>query len=89
MCAPVENCYSNLLHDGSRGLLSLILSLIGLDVSDSCQSRHKSQSVKSRLLIKSLILDSDNLHCGAGPGVHVQDVTQRPGDSALSAEEPS
>ncbi|KAF4077525.1 hypothetical protein AMELA_G00209220 [Ameiurus melas] len=33
VCAPVENCYSNLLHDGSRGLLSLILSLIGLDIT--------------------------------------------------------
>ncbi|KAB5549000.1 hypothetical protein PHYPO_G00062180 [Pangasianodon hypophthalmus] len=33
VCAPVENCYSNLLHDGSCGLLSLILSLIGLDIT--------------------------------------------------------
>ncbi|KAA0719970.1 Helicase POLQ-like [Triplophysa tibetana] len=31
--APMEKCYSNLLHDGGRGLLSLILSLIGLKVS--------------------------------------------------------
>uniref|UniRef100_A0A4W4G1B6 Helicase C-terminal domain-containing protein n=1 Tax=Electrophorus electricus TaxID=8005 RepID=A0A4W4G1B6_ELEEL len=30
--APMETCYSNLLHDGNRGLLSLILSLIGLNV---------------------------------------------------------
>ncbi|XP_062868102.1 helicase POLQ-like [Trichomycterus rosablanca] len=33
VCAPVDNCYSNLLHDGSRGLLSLILSLIGLNIT--------------------------------------------------------
>ncbi|KAK2827372.1 hypothetical protein Q7C36_018298 [Tachysurus vachellii] len=33
VCAPVENCYSNLLHDGSHGLLSLILSLIGLEIT--------------------------------------------------------
>ncbi|XP_051537645.1 helicase POLQ-like isoform X1 [Myxocyprinus asiaticus] len=31
--APVEKCYSNLLHDGGRGLLSLILSLIGLKIT--------------------------------------------------------
>ncbi|KAL6469757.1 hypothetical protein MHYP_G00208760 [Metynnis hypsauchen] len=31
--APMEKCYSNLLHDGSKGLLSLILSLIGLNIT--------------------------------------------------------
>ncbi|XP_022522258.2 helicase POLQ-like [Astyanax mexicanus] len=33
--APMEKCYSNLLHDGSKGLLSLTLSLIGLNVTQS------------------------------------------------------
>ncbi|KAF5903707.1 helicase POLQ-like, partial [Clarias magur] len=33
VCAPVENCYSNLLHEGTHGLLSLILSLIGLNIT--------------------------------------------------------
>ncbi|XP_037340893.1 helicase POLQ-like isoform X1 [Pungitius pungitius] len=33
--APMEKCYSNLLRDGGRGLLSLILSLIGLNISSS------------------------------------------------------
>ncbi|TSP09048.1 Helicase POLQ-like [Bagarius yarrelli] len=33
VCAPVENCYSNLLHDRSHGFLSLILSLIGLEIA--------------------------------------------------------
>ncbi|XP_056302193.1 helicase POLQ-like isoform X2 [Danio aesculapii] len=33
LCAPMEKCYSNLLHDGGRGLLSLILSLIGLKIT--------------------------------------------------------
>ncbi|XP_053335241.1 helicase POLQ-like isoform X1 [Clarias gariepinus] len=33
VCAPVENCYSNLLHEGTHGLLSLILSLVGLNIT--------------------------------------------------------
>ncbi|XP_060791946.1 helicase POLQ-like isoform X2 [Neoarius graeffei] len=37
VCAPVENCYSNLLHDGNCGLLSLILSLIGLNISGTVE----------------------------------------------------
>lgn len=37
LCSPMENCYSNLLHDGGKGLLSLILSLVGLKVSTSLQ----------------------------------------------------
>lgn len=36
VCAPMENCFSNLMHDDGKGLLSLILSLIGLNVSPSC-----------------------------------------------------
>lgn len=35
--APMEKCYSNLLHDGGRGLLSLILSLIGLKISTTVE----------------------------------------------------
>uniref|UniRef100_A0A7N8XPU2 Helicase, POLQ like n=1 Tax=Mastacembelus armatus TaxID=205130 RepID=A0A7N8XPU2_9TELE len=35
MCAPMENCYSNLMHDGGKGILSLILSLIGLNITTS------------------------------------------------------
>lgn len=34
LSAPMEKCYSNLLHDGGRGLLSLVLSLIGLKVCE-------------------------------------------------------
>lgn len=37
VCAPMENCYSNLMQDDGRGLLSLILSLIGLNISASLQ----------------------------------------------------
>ncbi|XP_015195310.1 helicase POLQ-like isoform X2 [Lepisosteus oculatus] len=29
----MENCYSNLMHDSGRGILSLILSLIGLSIT--------------------------------------------------------
>lgn len=37
----MENCYSNLMHDDRKGLLSLILSLIGLKVNPSvCASNH-------------------------------------------------
>ncbi|XP_051533480.1 helicase POLQ-like isoform X1 [Myxocyprinus asiaticus] len=35
--APVEKCYSNLLHDGGQGLLSLVLSLIGLKITTTIE----------------------------------------------------
>ncbi|TNM92030.1 hypothetical protein fugu_019042 [Takifugu bimaculatus] len=35
VCAPMENCYSNLMHEDGKGLLSLILSLIGLNIATS------------------------------------------------------
>lgn len=37
VCAPMENCYSNLMHDNGKGLLSLILSLIGLNITSSVE----------------------------------------------------
>ncbi|KAG7231891.1 hypothetical protein INR49_010123 [Caranx melampygus] len=37
VCAPMENCYSNLMQDGGKGLLSLILSLIGLNMCTSVE----------------------------------------------------
>ncbi|XP_038132515.1 helicase POLQ-like isoform X2 [Cyprinodon tularosa] len=37
VCAPMENCYSNLMQDEGRAVLSLILSLIGLNVASSLQ----------------------------------------------------
>uniref|UniRef100_A0A3B5MDS3 Helicase, POLQ like n=1 Tax=Xiphophorus couchianus TaxID=32473 RepID=A0A3B5MDS3_9TELE len=37
VCAPMESCYSNLLQDDGKGILSLILSLIGLNISSSLQ----------------------------------------------------
>ncbi|KAK9532081.1 hypothetical protein VZT92_009485 [Zoarces viviparus] len=35
VCAPMENCYSNLMRDDGKGLLSLILSLIGLNITST------------------------------------------------------
>ncbi|KAF7696983.1 hypothetical protein HF521_005401 [Silurus meridionalis] len=37
VCAPIENCYSNLLQDGSCSLQSLILSLIGLNITSTVE----------------------------------------------------
>ncbi|XP_034047739.1 helicase POLQ-like [Thalassophryne amazonica] len=37
VCAPVEKCHSQLLHDDGRGILSLILSLIGLNMTSSLE----------------------------------------------------
>ncbi|XP_071402497.1 helicase POLQ-like isoform X3 [Centroberyx affinis] len=35
--APMEICYSNLMHDNGKGVLSLILSLIGLNITSSLE----------------------------------------------------
>ncbi|XP_056140877.1 helicase POLQ-like [Lampris incognitus] len=37
LCAPVEKCYSNLMQDNGKGVLSLILSLIGLNIASSLE----------------------------------------------------
>ncbi|XP_040012598.1 helicase POLQ-like isoform X2 [Xiphias gladius] len=37
VCAPMENCFSNLMHDGGKGILSLILSLVGLNITTSLE----------------------------------------------------
>ncbi|XP_074547225.1 helicase POLQ-like [Halichoeres trimaculatus] len=36
VCAPMEKCFSNLMHEDGKGLLSLILSLVGLNITSSC-----------------------------------------------------
>ncbi|XP_076835538.1 helicase POLQ-like isoform X2 [Brachyhypopomus gauderio] len=56
--APMENCYSNLLHDENRGLMNLILSLIGLNECQVCQQkslRELTQESIEILLQKGLI----------------------------------
>ncbi|MED6248302.1 hypothetical protein ATANTOWER_031191 [Ataeniobius toweri] len=37
VCAPMENCYSKLMQEDGKGILSLILSLIGLNITSSLQ----------------------------------------------------
>uniref|UniRef100_A0AAV2IVP4 Helicase POLQ-like n=1 Tax=Knipowitschia caucasica TaxID=637954 RepID=A0AAV2IVP4_KNICA len=37
VCAPVENCYSNLMYEEGKGILSLVLSLIGLNITTSLE----------------------------------------------------
>ncbi|XP_016365618.1 helicase POLQ-like [Sinocyclocheilus rhinocerous] len=37
LSAPMEKCYSNLLHDGGRGLFSLVLSFIGLKITTTVE----------------------------------------------------
>ncbi|XP_051794475.1 helicase POLQ-like [Acanthochromis polyacanthus] len=37
VCAPMENCFSNLMMDDGKGILSLILSLVGLNMASSLQ----------------------------------------------------
>ncbi|CAL8322607.1 unnamed protein product [Lota lota] len=36
--APMETCYSNLTHNDGKGVLSLILSIIGLNASNFCMT---------------------------------------------------
>ncbi|KAK6494469.1 helicase POLQ-like isoform X1 [Huso huso] len=38
---PLENCYSNLMHDNRKGLQNLILSLIGLNISRTPADIHE------------------------------------------------
>lgn len=37
VCAPMEKCYSNLMYEDGKGVLSLILSLIGLNITTSLE----------------------------------------------------
>lgn len=37
VCAPMEKCFSNLLLDDGKGLLSLLLSLIGLSITPTSE----------------------------------------------------
>uniref|UniRef100_A0A8D3CV42 Helicase, POLQ like n=1 Tax=Scophthalmus maximus TaxID=52904 RepID=A0A8D3CV42_SCOMX len=37
VCSPMEKCFSNLLQQDSRGLLSLVLSLVGLSITTSME----------------------------------------------------
>uniref|UniRef100_A0A8C1FF28 Helicase POLQ-like n=2 Tax=Cyprinus carpio TaxID=7962 RepID=A0A8C1FF28_CYPCA len=45
LSAPMEKCYSNLLHDGGRGLLSLVLSLIGLKEAQVISADVNNQTI--------------------------------------------
>ncbi|XP_029940073.1 helicase POLQ-like [Salarias fasciatus] len=58
LCAPVENCYSQLMHGDGKGLLSLILSLIGLKVGTSLQQLQDFLS-GTLLFVQQLCADTD------------------------------
>lgn len=53
----MEKCYSNLLHDSGKGLLSLILSLIGLNV------RHKAVQNLNKCHLQMCLIELRVISC--------------------------
>lgn len=75
----MENCFSNLMLDGGKGLLSLILSLVGLKVSRLLPVPPRGQELTSALL-------SDQLLAAADQGLPVWDAAVRPAAAAVCGD---
>lgn len=95
VCAPMENCYSNLMHDDGKGLLSLILSLIGLNVNPSLfflKPQHIPPALlpwcfKAGRMWSRAWLFADHHLAGAGERVFERDAAARPAEPAVRWEE--
>lgn len=81
MCAPMENCYSNLMNEDEKGILSLILSLIGLKVNVPglvCR-----RCVKTEIRAITDLSFPDHHLAAAGEGLPVRDAAVRAAGASL------